>query len=119
MTELATKDALAAAGVDIFHTFTNGACGSWYFKISQIKRGAELVKHVHGYDHPSFLVCGEADLEVDGLRSGVSGPSAFLIEKGKHHKLTAKTDLIWICGHQTDDTNPETVDVSLMSKVVE
>lgn len=120
MNTLATKDALEAAGVEITHAWTlpEGARGTWYFKISQIKAGASLEKHTHTYDHPSFLVCGDAVLEVDDASAAVSGPSAFLIEAGKRHRLYAKTDLIWICAHQTDDTNPDTVDISLMSKKV-
>ncbi len=117
----ATKDALEAAGVEITHAWTlpEGACGQWYFKVSQIKAGASLEKHTHTYDHPSFLVCGDAVLEVEDTVAAVSGPSAFTVEAGKRHRLFAKTDLIWICAHRTDDADPSTVDISLMSKVIE
>lgn len=111
-----TKDALKSAGVEIEHFFSKKS--PWYLKISHIKAGAELTKHTHSYDHPSILLSGIAYLYIGEQEKIIEGPKMLKVSAGVEHRVKALTDLVWICAHETDDKNPETVDVSLMSKRV-
>lgn len=110
-----TDDALAAEGVEIKHYFAAGV----YIKESHIlASGKELKKHTHDYDHLSILVSGAARVVIGGVEHIFNGFHVLKIEAGVPHKVTAITDIVWLCVHATDDTNPNTVDISLMSKIV-
>jgi len=114
MSQLLTDDALAAIGVDIAHHFAPGV----YVKASRIAAGSPgLTKHTHDYTHLSVLVSGTVKVNIGGVDRILSGFHVLTVEAGVPHKVTAITDAIWLCIHATDDTNPNTVDVSLMSKV--
>lgn len=110
----ATKDNLEMNGVIIKHHFAAGT----YIKETFIPAGIELTQHTHSYDHSSVLVSGVAIVEVNGVSNRYDTPQILTIEAGKKHKVIAVTDVTWLCIHATDDKNPETVDISLMSKVV-
>ena len=115
MRQSLTDDALAAIGVDIAHHFAPGL----YVKASRIAAGTPgLAKHTHDYTHLSILVSGTVKVERAGVEEILTGFHVLTVEAGVPHKVTAITDAIWLCIHATDDTNPNTVDVSLMSKVV-
>ena len=109
-----TDDVLAANGVQVEHHFADGV----YIKETHIKAGTSLAKHTHDYTHLSVLVSGAARVEIGGVDHIYSGFHVLTIEAGVPHKVTAITDAIWLCVHATDDTNPNTVDISLMSKIV-
>jgi quercetin dioxygenase-like cupin family protein len=109
-----TEDALAALGVEIRHHFTAGV----YCKQSIAEPGSEMRKHVHPYDHLSVLVYGTVDVEIDGKVERMTAPRVLVVEAGKEHRIRGVTKFMWLCIHKTDDTNPDTVDVSLMSKIV-
>lgn len=108
------KDILEANGVEIKHHFAAGT----YIKETLIPAGVTLTQHVHSYDHSSVLVSGVAIVEVNGVAITYDKPQILTIKAGKNHKVTAITDVLWLCIHATDDKNPDTVDVSLMSKIV-
>ena len=85
-----------------------------YSKRTKIAAGLKLTQHIHPYDHASALVAGTVLLEVDGEKREVTGPAMLMIEAGKEHSVTALTDVVWHCIHITDDTDPETVDQTIL-----
>ena len=97
-------------GESIAHHFG----GRVYIKETRINAGQILVQHKHAYDHLSYLVSGQASVEVDGSKRIVQGPAAMTIEAGKHHGVTALTDCVWLCIHSTDCTDADHVDEVLM-----
>ena len=107
----ATPDALTAAGVDITHHFI---VGEVYSKRAHVKAGCRLVQHIHPYDHAAALVSGTVRLVVDGRSRFVVGPAMLLITAGRAHGITALTDVVWHCLHITADTDPVTVDATIL-----
>lgn len=97
---------LDRAGVGIAHHFGGGA----YIKETDIPRGASLAQHVHDHDHLSYLVAGEVTLTIDGAVQYLKAPACILMEAGKAHTVTARTDVRWLCVWATDCTDPEKVD---------
>lgn len=85
-----------------------------YSKRTRIPAGVMLTQHIHPYDHASALVSGRVLLAVDGIESEICGPAMLIIEAGKVHSVTAITDVVWHCIHITDDTDPDTVDKSIL-----
>jgi quercetin dioxygenase-like cupin family protein len=86
-----------------------------YSKRTKIAAGMKLTQHIHPYDHASALISGTVLLEVDGEKREITGPDMLLIRAGKEHSVTALTDVVWHCIHITDDTDPETVDQSILT----
>ena len=109
----ATTDVLAAHGVDVSHHWV---ADELYSKRTTVRAGASLAKHVHPFDHASALIRGTVALDVDGTRREVTGPAMLLIEAGKVHAITALTDVVWHCLHITDDTDPLTVDSTILKE---
>lgn len=73
-----------------------------------------LIQHMHAHDHLSYLVAGQVELEVDGVRRTLTAPIGLTIEAGKHHGIKALTDSIWLCIHATDCTDENEVDETLI-----
>ena len=107
----ATPDALTAAGVDITHHFVTDEV---YSKRAHVKAGCRLVQHIHPYDHAAALVSGTVLLEVGDQAREVTGPEMLLIAAGRAHGITALTDVVWHCLHITADTDPMTVDATIL-----
>ncbi len=107
------KDILEENGVKIAHHFSAGV----YVKETFIPAGITLTKHTHSYTHLSVKVSGKAEIEKDGVMFLHDGYLVFTVEAGLPHKVTAVTDTVWLCVHATDDDNPDTVDISLMSRL--
>lgn len=100
-----------AAEPALVHHFSSGV----YAKETRIPKGMILVQHKHHYDHISILASGTVELEVDGVRSAISGPTCLTIEANKHHGVKALTDCVWFCIHATDVADPNKVDEVLIS----
>jgi len=104
-------DTLAQHGVDVAHFFGAGV----YAKETRIPAGVVLTQHTHPHDHLSILAHGMAMVEVMGERRSLSGPACLTIKAGMPHKVMALTDAVWYCLHATEDTDPATVDTSILS----
>lgn len=100
------------ADLDITHHWVSEEV---YSKRTFVPAGLKLTQHVHPYDHASALVKGTVLLEVDGVERQIEAPAMLMIEAGKAHSVTALTDVVWHCLHITGDTDPETVDHSILS----
>ena len=93
-------------GVDVFHHFATGL----YSKEMRVPAGVEIGKHVHDYDHFSFLQSGRARVEIDGEIQECEAPALLTVKAGKLHVITAITDVVWHCIHATTETDPDKVD---------
>ena len=87
-----------------------------YAKETRIPAGHVLVQHKHKHDHLSILAAGVVDLTVDGQTKRVAAPACLTIVAGKHHGVTAITDVVWYCVHATDCTDIDQIDEVLIVK---
>lgn len=97
--------------VEIVHHFIEGK----YSKEMRFAAGDAMGKHVHQHAHESLLAVGKAHLIVDGVMREISAPLIVNIEAGKEHVLCAITDVIWFCTHDTDETDPDKIDETLIA----
>ena len=107
----ATPDVLAAAGVEIEHHWI---AEEVYSKRAVVQPGAILSKHIHPFDHASALIRGTVTLEIDGVSQEITGPRMLLVEAGKFHTIRAVTEVVWHCIHITSDTDPDSVDATIL-----
>jgi quercetin dioxygenase-like cupin family protein len=96
--------------VEIVHHF----CAGVYTKETHIPRGVALQQHAHAYDHLSVLAAGKVIVIVDGRSKNHEAPAVLTIKAGQQHTVIAKTNVVWLCIHKTDDTDPNTVDQSIL-----
>lgn len=111
----ATYANLTDAGVAILHHFGGDKPGQKpYIKEARIPAGAHLIQHRHDHDHLAVLVGGSVILTIDDVPHLLTGYQTLLIEAGKMHGIEAVTDTIWLCVWATADTDPATVDTSIL-----
>ena len=103
-------DTLKANCVDLQHHFGGGV----YAKETHIPAGVMLSQHIHPFDHLSILASGRAVVQDGEISQEVAGPACLTIRAGVSHSVTAVTDVVWFCVHATDDTDPQTVDGSIL-----
>lgn len=108
--DILTDDQLAQHGVEVFHHFGGGV----YAKECLIPAGTMLVQHSHPYAHLSVLASGRAVVDAGGVKREIEGPTCITIPSGAVHSVQALTPVVWFCCHATDDTNPETVDRTVL-----
>ncbi len=65
--------------------------------------GYVLGQHAHDKAHMSYLVRGDALVEVDGICTKYTGPCALTIAAHKVHAVHALTDITWLCLWATDE----------------
>jgi len=88
--------------------------GGVYVKETAFPAGSVLVQHRHSHAHLSYLVSGTVQVEVEGDRRQLTGPTCLEIQAHKHHGVKALTDCVWLCIHATDCTDEEGVDQVLI-----
>ncbi len=89
----------------IKHHFAGGA----YAREQTLEAGQEVDKHVHDYDHLSFLCSGIAIVEVGGDLQTLHAPCALTVKAGETHKVYAVTDIVWLCIHAEAVADPEVI----------
>lgn len=99
-----------APGLDVEHHFCNGV----YMKESFIQHGFCFPQHSHPFPHLSVLASGVVEVEVDGEKKIYAAPKILEIAAHKVHKVTALTDVIWICTHREDETDPAKIDAAIL-----
>lgn len=72
-----------------------------------LKSGQEAEKHVHGYDHLSYLATGSAVVEIDDALQMLHAPAMFEVKAGKKHRVKALTDITWLCIHSEAIADPD------------
>ena len=89
----------------IKHHFAGGV----YAREQTLEAGEEVEKHIHSYDHLSFLCEGIATLEVDGELKTIHAPCAIEVKAGKAHRVQAITDITWLCIHAESVADPKVI----------
>lgn len=97
---------------NVSHHFVNGEV---YSKRIEIPAGTVLTQHSHPYAHASALVSGKCLLDDGCNMIQLHGPAMVMIDAHKRHSVTAITPCVWHCIHVTSDTDPETVDETILS----
>jgi quercetin dioxygenase-like cupin family protein len=72
--------------------------------------------HKHNFDHIAFVYKGRVKVVVNGKETMLDGPDAIQIRADAVHKITAVTDTIWFCLHETDETDPDKIDHTLVKE---
>jgi quercetin dioxygenase-like cupin family protein len=89
----------------IKHHFAGGV----YAREQTLEMGREVEKHVHDYDHLSVLCRGVAIMDIDGELHHLKGPCVLEVKAGQKHRITAVTDITWLCIHAESVADPETI----------
>jgi quercetin dioxygenase-like cupin family protein len=105
------NDTLAINGVEVFHHFGHGT----YIKETRIPQGVSLQQHVHPHSHQSILVVGEVYVTVGDRVKLHIAPAVINVAAGIRHEVMAVKDSVWMCVHATNDTDPETVDQTILT----
>lgn len=98
--------------LDIQHIFRDRL----YMKRMTLPARHRAETHKHNFDHISFVTKGRVSVEVDGQVTVLDGPDAILIRAGAVHTITAITDTTWYCVHETDITDPDQIDHTLIKE---
>ncbi|HEV6964833.1 cupin domain-containing protein [Roseateles sp.] len=104
-------DQLERHGVQVEHHFGGGV----YAKQTLIPAGVVLSQHRHPHDHLSVLAAGRARVITDGAAREYVAPACITIHAGVEHQVIAVTDVVWFCIHATEDTDPATVDRTILT----
>jgi quercetin dioxygenase-like cupin family protein len=108
---MAYTDTLERAGVKIVHHFGGGT----YAKETLIPAGCMLIQHMHPHAHLSILGAGRAIVQTGGAAEEFEAPACITIPAGMAHSVSALTDVVWFCCHATGDTDPASVDTSILA----
>lgn len=114
MHAMTVDQATESGNVSIKHHFDR-AGGSAYAKLTHIKSGMTLGQHAHPHDHTSYLLCGRARVEIEGRKPlDIEGFEVLTIRGGLKHGVTALSDVVWVCAWNVKDTDPATVDATIL-----
>ena len=91
----------------IKHHFSAGI----YMREQTLAAGHGVDTHAHAYDHLSILSSGSAAVETNGHIETYVAPAVIEIKAGIHHRITALSDIVWICAHATSET-----DIAILEK---
>ena len=83
------------------------SAGGVYAREQTLEAGHEVEKHVHDYDHLSYLGSGRALVEIEGEMRVLDGPCMLEVKAGKKHRIQALTDITWLCIHAESVADPE------------
>jgi len=99
----------------VHHFPSNGVTSSGvYIREATLRAQSTVDTHLHTYDHWGVLVSGSAAVDVNGVVVVYDGLSIIDIKANKEHKITALTDIVWLCIHATDETDPSKIDEVLI-----
>lgn len=83
------------------------SAGGVYAREQTLEMGHEVEKHVHDYDHLSYLAHGIACVDVEGELQTLHAPCMLEIKAGKKHRIYAVTDITWLCIHSEAIADPD------------
>lgn len=69
-----------------------------------LRAGQVVIQHKHKYAHLSVLVYGKVTVKTDDFTRDMEGPEGMVIEAHVNHMVTAHTDALWLCVHNTENT---------------
>ncbi len=104
------------SGVEIDLGVVHHFAGGCYCKEMHLPAGHYAVSHAHVYTHLSVLAAGMAEVQTGARIRRFKAPAVIQIEQGVEHRITALSDVTWLCIHRTDVTDPEGIDEVLIAK---
>jgi quercetin dioxygenase-like cupin family protein len=96
--------------MNVSHYFGGGA----YAKESEFAAGEAFAQHSHPHDHLAILAFGTALVRVGDEVVTHIGPCCITMAANTIHGVEALTPIVWYCIWATEDTDPETVDATIM-----
>ena len=87
-----------------------------YMRQMRAVAGKVIGSHKHNYEHYSVLVEGKVRAEFGGAVEEHEGPAVMVVPAGVEHRITALTDIVWICVHGTTELDRESVDAALIGE---
>lgn len=87
-----------------------------YIREMTAPAGYEIATHRHNYEHYSILAKGTVQLEIDGEKSIITGPTVLSIRANVEHKITSITEFTWFCIHNTEVDDETKIDEVLIKK---
>ena len=85
-----------------------------YAKEMHLLAGQFGQSHRHEFDHISALFAGTADVAVDGVTTRYTAPAFIMVRAHKEHLFVAVTDITWFCVHETEETDADKIDATLI-----
>lgn len=101
----------AALGV-VHHFPTEG--NPVYMRQMHADAGQVIGSHKHNYEHYSVLCSGTVRAEFDGQVEEHEAPAVMVVPAGVEHRITALTDIVWLCVHGTSEMDLESIDAVLI-----
>jgi quercetin dioxygenase-like cupin family protein len=87
-----------------------------YMRQMRAEAGKVIGSHKHSYEHYSVLCSGKVQAEVAGEVTEFEGPAVITVPAGVEHRITALTDIVWVCVHGTTETDRESIDAVLIGE---
>lgn len=108
-----TSPEKVSQSLDVTHYFpTEG--NPVYMRQMQAEAGRVIGSHKHRYEHYSVLVEGRVRADFDGKTEEHEGFSVMVVPAGVEHRITALTDIVWLCVHGVDEMDIESIDEVLI-----
>lgn len=104
-------DTLESNGIKVHHHFGGGV----YAKETVIPANRVLSQHIHPHAHLSILAVGRALVTSGDQQQEYEAPTCIVIPAGVKHSVVSVTPVVWYCIHATEDTDPATVDTSILT----
>lgn len=99
---------------EIEHIFFAGG----YAKRMKVPRGYKVVGHRHKEPHKSVYIGGPVLLKTDDAAEILPFPCGSVnIPAHVHHEVNALGEVIWFCIWETEETDPEKIDESVIERV--
>lgn len=83
------------------------SAGGVYAREQTLPAGHTVDKHVHDYDHLSYLGQGTALVDIEGELTVLQGPCMLEVKAGKTHTIQAITPITWLCIHSEAIADPD------------
>lgn len=87
-----------------------------YMRQMRTAAGKMIGSHKHRYEHYSVLVSGRARAEFEGEVEEHEAPSVMVVPAGVEHRITALTDIVWLCIHGTSEMDLDRIDDVLIGE---
>ncbi len=85
-----------------------------YMRRMRAAAGKVIGSHKHVYEHYSVLVSGRARAEFEDEVEEYEAPAVMVVPAGVEHRITALTDITWLCVHGTAELDRESIDEVLI-----
>jgi quercetin dioxygenase-like cupin family protein len=87
-----------------------------YMRQMRASAGQVIGSHKHRYEHYSVLCEGRVRAEVGDQVTEHEGLAVLTVPAGVEHRITALTDIVWLCVHGTSEMDLESIDAVLIGE---